>query len=113
MTTLRCSGWWEEEGYGRQPMSDLTLSFSEGKLSGSGFDIVGKFVFQGRLTDDRIYLFKQYLGQHAIEYFGTSIGEGIYTGDWTCYGEVGGKWLIRIERSVDTSNRGSDEIQDL
>jgi len=113
MTHLKCSGWWEQEGYGRQPMNDLTLSFSDGKLSGVGSDIVGEFEFRGLLSDDRIYLFKQYLGQHSIEYHGISIGEGIYTGDWTCYGEVGGKWLIRIERSTASSNDNSTDIRDL
>ena len=111
MTQLKCSGWWEQEGYGRQPMSDLVLSFSDGKLSGAGFDMVGEFAFRGTLTDDRIYLFKQYLGKHHIEYHGHSIGEGLYTGDWTCFGHVGGQWLIRIERTADRVHDVISEIQ--
>jgi len=113
MTLLKCSGWWEQEGYGRQSMNDLRLVFSDGKLAGVGTDIVGAFEFTGLLTDDRVYLFKQYLGKHHIEYHGSSIGEGLYTGDWSCFGYVGGKWLIRIERSTVAGSDESAEIQDL
>jgi len=112
MTLLQCSGWWEQEGYGRQSMDDLRLIFSDGKLSGMGTDIVGAFEFTGLLTDDRIYLFKQYLGKHSIEYHGTSIGEGLYTGDWSCFGYVGGRWLIRVERAAGHDSISSAEIND-
>jgi hypothetical protein len=113
MTQLTCSGWWEQEGYGRQPMNDLQLTFSDGKIFAQGWDMVGEFEFTGTLTQDHIYLFKKYIGKHSIEYHGVSIGEGIYTGDWTCWGAVGGKWLIRIERSTSTGNYNNTDIQDL
>jgi hypothetical protein len=113
MVPLKCSGWWEQEGYGRQPMQELKLMFSYGKIFAEGSDIVGRFEFTGFLDQERIYLFKQYLGKHHIEYHGESIGEGLYTGDWTCHGYVGGKWLIRIERVAVSETASTAEIRDL
>jgi len=113
MVPLKCSGWWEQEGYGRQPMQELKLMFSDGKIFAEGSDIVGRFEFTGFLDQERIYLFKQYLGKHHIEYHGESIGEGLYTGDWTCHGYVGGKWLIRIERVAVSETASTAEIRDL
>lgn len=112
MVPLRCSGWWEQEGYGRQAMRDLRLFFSNGKISAEGSDMVGSFEMTGSLTQNRIYLFKQYLGKHFIEYHGESIGEGLYTGEWTCYGHVGGKWLIRIERTAANDSDSSADIHE-
>src|SRR5947207_8154485 len=43
----RCDGWWEEQGYGRQPMENLRISFGQGRLQGSGSDIVGPFTLSG------------------------------------------------------------------
>ena len=100
MHTMRCSGWWEQHGYGRQTMQDLRLTFADGQLSGRGTDIIGDFVFRGHLQGERVYLLKQYLGKHQIEYHGTYDGEGVYFGRWGCGGYLGGKWLIRVERAV-------------
>ena len=96
MATLLCDGWWEQEEFGRQPMSDLVIDFSNGALSGSGDDIVGRFVIDGRIEGDQILIHKQYLGKHSIQYHGTTDGEGVYFGDWSAGDYVGGKWSIRF-----------------
>jgi hypothetical protein len=76
MPTLKCDGWWEQAGFGRQPMNDLIIEFSSRELTGSGEDIVGPFTLIGRIDDDRVFIQKQYLGQHWIDYHGTTSGEG-------------------------------------
>lgn len=96
MPKMTCDGWWEQEGYGRQPMTDLVIEFTDGRLLGQGDDIVGPFVLKGQLDDDRLYLRKQYIGQHAIDYHGSSMGEGNYAGQWSVNGYVGGEWSIRF-----------------
>ena len=109
---LQCSGWWEQQGYGRQPMRDLRLTFSNGNLSASGSDIVGQFEFSGSLFEGEIYLLKQYLGKHRIEYHGVSLGEGLYAGDWSSFGYPGGRWLIRIERTIEDTLDSTTDVHD-
>ena len=101
MPKLKCEGWWEQAGFGRQPMNNLVIQFSSGELSGSGDDIVGPFVLSGRIEDDQILIRKQYLGQHSIDYQGTTHGEGVYFGDWSMHGFVGGKWSIHFRSVAD------------
>ena len=113
MVRLKCSGWWEQQGYGRQSMSDLLLSFSDGKIVGTGFDIVGAFQFDGYLKQDRIYLLKSYIESHQIEYHGVSIGEGAYSGEWSSDGYVGGKWLLGVERQVDAAADTTKEVREV
>jgi hypothetical protein len=97
MHKLKCSGWWEQEGLGRQPMENLELQFAHGQLRGHGADMVGEFFFTGTLSAERISLLKQYVGKHQIEYSGTSDGEGVYFGQWSSSGWIGGAWSIRVE----------------
>ena len=106
MPKFQVDGWWEQSGYGRQPMTNLIIEFTNGQLDGSGDDIVGPFVLSGHIQGDQIVIHKQYLGQHTIDYHGTSDGEGVYFGDWTSCGHVGGKWSIRV-RSV---AKGSENV---
>jgi len=56
MHRLKCSGWWEQPWFGRQPMENIELRFEDGQLSGRGTDMVGDFVFKGATTGERIYL---------------------------------------------------------
>jgi hypothetical protein len=75
------SGWWEQRGFGRQAMHDLTLDVDPaGHVSGSGTDCIGPFTISGTLAAE-VRLVKQYTGQHSILYVGTNSGEGIF-GDW-------------------------------
>ncbi|PNY36337.1 hypothetical protein C2E31_13475 [Rhodopirellula baltica] len=104
MAQFHCSGWWEQDGYGRQPMSDFQLSFTNGRIFGSGTDMVGDFEMEGVLEEGKIYLRKQYIGKHEIEYHGISVGEGGYTGIWSGLGYPGGKWFIGVIRSASASD---------
>lgn len=96
MVKLKGSGWWEQAGYGRQPMDDLELSFENGQIRGFGTDIVGDFLLTGVIDNSGIRMLKKYIDQHQIEYQGTYDGEGVYFGQWNYAGFLGGKWLIRV-----------------
>ncbi len=76
-------------------------------------DIVGDFELDGSIDQEMIYLCKQYIGQHRIDYHGTSIGEGAYTGKWSCYGIPGGNWFIGIIRSADTTEALTHDVQEI
>ena len=95
MSRVRCQGWWEQLGLGRQSMDDLILQFDGHRLAGSGVDVVGPFTLNGRINTDGVIIEKQYLGRHAVEYLGDYDGEGTMRGLWSIYG-VGGEWMIKI-----------------
>lgn len=96
---LECEGWWEQEGYGRQLMTDLRLAFQEGLIKGEGVDVIGPFLFLGKLTEEgQVSLIKQYLGQHSVDYLGQYDGEGELAGIWQIDG-FHGRWSIRIKRA--------------
>jgi hypothetical protein len=98
-----CEGWWEEYGYGRQPMENLRMTFNEGNIRGSGTDIIGPFAFSGFISDDgSVAMVKRYLGAHTVGYFGTYDGEGVMRGEWMI-GFCHGPWMIRIRRMGNTS----------
>ena len=103
MSRVVCEGWWEQEGFGRQPMERLQLSFDEGQVSGSGTDIVGPFHFTGRLDGGNALLLKQYVGRHHVDYLGTFDGEGTLSGNWRI-GQYEGSWMIRTISVVDESH---------
>jgi hypothetical protein len=76
-------GFWEQTGWGRQPMNDLVLHFDGGSVEGSGHDVVGRFVFHGTCNDHgEVRLIKQYLGRHQVLYLGSYDGEGTIHGRW-------------------------------
>lgn len=101
MPKLLCEGWWEQAGYGRQSMNGLVMDFADGGLTGNGEDVIGPFVMIGRMDGEQIHIHKQYLGQHSIDYDGTTSGEGVYFGYWSSLGEVGGKWSIKVHAVAD------------
>ena len=101
MARVRCVGWWEQAGYGRQAMHDLILAFADGRIEGSGVDVIGEFTFAGTLSGNQVHLLKQYIGKHRIEYHGTSVGEGAYGGRWGYGGYQGQEWFIRVVGYVD------------
>lgn len=75
------SGWWEQQGLGRQAMHDLVLHVDPaGVVSGSGTDCIGAFTIRGTIAAE-VVLVKQYLGQHSLLYVGVNSGEGLF-GTW-------------------------------
>lgn len=97
---FHCEGWWEQEGYGRQAMQPLTLAFVEGRIEGSGSDIVGPFHIQGRIDGLAVMIRKRYVGRHEVIYTGEQDGEGTLSGSWQILGVRGGRWLIRLAREA-------------
>jgi hypothetical protein len=86
-------GFWEQSHCGRQPMKEFELHFQpDGTVRGSGFDLVGRFVFTGEWDPQtgRVEMVKQYLGKHRVHYTGSPDGEGSILGTWTISGSDAG-----------------------
>lgn len=103
MQLVRCDGWWEQQGLGRQLMTNLQLGFRDGEIIGQGEDVIGEFVLSGRLKDGQTTLLKQYIGAHQVNYPGSFDGEGTLQGLWSI-NEIGGRWLIKIVGSATAAN---------
>lgn len=101
-------GWWEQEWYGRQPMTGLQLTIEGSELRGSGWDMVGPFTLQGQIQGNLVAIIKQYLGQHRVEYYGHYDGEGVLAGEWRIP-PFAGRWSI----SLTPAQRVGDDIQEL
>lgn len=106
-----CDGWWEEQGYGRQPMLELQLRVVEGQIIGSGWDIVGPFTFRGTISEGgAVAMIKQYLGQHQVEYLGNYDGEGTMFGDWRI-GPFSDRWAITFKRLKGSRKAESEDVE--
>jgi len=106
---ISCEGWWEQEYFGRQAMTELVLQFEDGVIIGSGTDVIGRFAFTGAISAaGQVALLKQYLGQHSVDYIGTYDGEGVMWGEWRI-GSWHDRWLIRLRRGGSTGKRLWDE----
>ena len=109
MTKFSCEGWWEQDGFGRQPMQQLCLSFEGGKLQGSGEDMIGPFTLSGELGE-AVVIVKQYLGKHRVDYVGRYDGEGTFWGTWHIdpfYGD----WMIKVTSRIPDDAKGIDEAE--
>jgi len=79
-------------------MTNLQITFEQGRFQGSGTDIVGPFTLSGIISDGGVVTIdKQYVGRHCVQYSGNYDGEGTMAGTWTVEG-FHGPWLIRIRR---------------
>lgn len=105
---VRCAGWWEQDGLGRQMMEPLQVRFEDDHLVGAGTDVIGDFTLRGVIRDSTVTIVKQYVGAHSVDYPGTFDGEGTLQGLWSIHG-IGGRWLIKVV----ASEAGSTEIVDL
>jgi hypothetical protein len=77
-------GFWEQAGWGRQPMHDLVLRFADGAITGEGRDCIGAFTFAGSYDDrGQVRMVKQYAGRHQVLYEGSYDGEGTLFGQWS------------------------------
>ena len=108
----RWTGYWEQEGMGRQPMEDMALRFDNGKIHGQGRDIIGRFTFAGRMEPDgRVLLSKQYVGQHSVLYQGQYDGEGTILGQWSIGLWDRGDFLLQLRRSQhDSANESAVQV---
>ena len=99
------NGYWEQPGYGRQPMRDFLLRFADGEVTGEGIDIVGPFTVTGEY-DDRgsVTLTKKYVGRHTVSYVGRHDGEGTIFGEWTISPIWAGTFAMRPVRSLADPN---------
>ena len=105
---VQCDGWWEEAGYGRQPMLQLQLRISDGQITGNGTDIVGPFTFAGTINDGGVVaMIKQYIGQHQVDYLGTYDGEGTMYGEWRV-GPFRDRWAITFKRPAKDSQAAAE-----
>src|SRR5436305_6281466 len=85
---------------GDRPMENLRISFEQGRLQGSGSDIVGPFTLLGAIAADGVvFIHKQYIGRHHVDYSGALDGEGLMWGQWRIE-FFHGPWMIKI-RSCD------------
>ncbi|MFT3787455.1 MAG: hypothetical protein QM770_15020 [Tepidisphaeraceae bacterium] len=84
--TGKWTGFWLQKGMpGRQVMA-LDIRFVNGRVKGTGHDLIGDFDFSGSydLTDGSVLVVKQYLGAHKVTYEGRNEGDGQWIwGLWT------------------------------
>lgn len=96
MNQQRCTGWWEQDYLGRQPMEGLMIQIHEGKITGSGYDMVGSFTFEGTVDENQnVLMHKHYLGQHQVVYKGEYDGNNLLWGIWSV-NWMTGAWEIRL-----------------
>ncbi|WP_425614774.1 hypothetical protein NA78x_004653 [Anatilimnocola sp. NA78] len=110
---LPCEGWWDEIGLGRQAMEELKLRIVAGKVTGSGWDVVGPFTFHGTISEaGTVAMIKQYIGQHQVQYLGNYDGEGSMFGSWRL-GNLSDHWAIRFTRPLTTPTTVGDDVPEL
>lgn len=85
---------------------ELTLSFADGDMTGSGRDRVGSFVIDGEydLTNGKCRFEKRYVNAHTVHYTGFNEGKGIWgTWEMNVGGHATGGFLIWPEGMSDPS----------
>ncbi len=108
---IECSGWWQQRGYGRQPMNDLFLDFRGPSILGRGRDMIARFTLAGKVrSDGSVELIKQYENRHSVLYVGVYDGEGALNGRWDI-GGYQGEWSIRLLKSNQVTS--DDDIREI
>ena len=109
----RWDGFWQQAGFGRQPMEAFTLTFRRGQVTGSGTDLIGPFTIMGQYDSKNgiISFVKVYIGKHRVQYDGKPDGEGCIMGTWLIDGDYAtykGPFLLRpvVERSASMDHIG-------
>ena len=96
MTFRRCTGWWEQDGLGRQPMDPLALAVGGGRVRGSGADVVGTFTLAGlAVPNGPVRMVKRYTWRHWVWYAGHYDGVGRMWGQWRVWAGRG-PWEIAV-----------------
>lgn len=94
---------------GRQPMEGLLVVIEDGRLTGSGVDVVGPFTLEGTCDAEAgVVLVKEYLGAHQVGYWGEYDGASRLWGRWRV-GFDGGRWEIRIRSDGSTAEEATVE----
>ena len=108
----RWDGFWVQRLWGRQAMTPFFLRFADGKVSGEGRDMVGRFTFSGTydLTTGEVRMVKQYVGKHMVLYVGQPDGEGSIAGTWSIGHLDSGSFLLR---PVIQKPSGDEPIQEI
>lgn len=86
-------GYWTQPGSSRFFPMRLSLTFSDGRLTGNGTDEVGAFLVRGAYEGEECWWVKAYVGQHAVDYRGRGAGRSIQ-GRWEIPGVWGGGFRI-------------------
>ena len=108
---IECTGWWQQKGFGRQPMNDLKLDFRGPTIFGQGSDIIAPFTISGKVRPDgSVEIIKKYDLRHSVLYVGTYDGEGTLCGRWDI-GGYQGEWSIRLLRA--SASQGDESIQEI
>lgn len=107
----RWEGFWQQVGWGRQPMKQFTLNFAGGKITGRGHDVVGRFTYAGEYDEQtgKVTMVKTY-PTHLVYYEGKPDGEGCIQGKWTIPGCDTGPFLLR---PVVVRPTGDEPIQEI
>lgn len=105
-------GFWVQEHYGRQPMTEFALHFAGAEVTGGGRDVIGRFTFSGACDPDtgEVLLVKQYVGKHRVVYRGRSDGEGSIAGTWSISPGWSGPFVMR---PVVPRPRGDEPIREI
>ena len=108
----RWDGFWVQEGWGRQSMTPFTLRFADGRITGDGRDVVGRFTFSGEYdeTTGLVRMVKQYVGRHRVLYVGQPDGEGSIQGTWSLGEYHTGSFLLRPAGPKPTGDEPIQEI---
>lgn len=90
-------GFWVQDYFGRQAMTEFQLRFDAGEIDGEGRDVIGPFTFEGvyDLQTGAVVMKKQYVGRHIVFYRGMPDGEGCIAGTWNIGDTWKGPFLIR------------------
>lgn len=108
---IECSGWWQQRGFGRQPMNELVLNFRGPSIIGHGRDVIAPFSMAGKVRPDgSVEILKQYRDRHSVLYVGTYDGEGLLNGRWDI-GGYQGEWSIKLLKPTQASS--DDDIQEI
>ncbi len=108
----RWDGFWVQEQWGRQAMTPFTLNFADGRVTGKGRDVIGRFTFSGEYdeTTGAVRMVKQYIGKHRVLYVGQPDGEGSIQGTWSIGPNWTGPFLLR---PTVAKLRGDEPIQEI
>ena len=92
---------------------DLQLTFTEGRLTGTGSDDVGNFRIRGRYDTNagECYWTKNYLGAHDVFYRGFREGKGIW-GTWEITIRDHGGFHIWPRRMGESQERAASAEQE-